>query len=152
MDYKQDFHERSKAKISETKFEEYLKTKNIRFKRFGWDYNADQIPGYEFIKLPEYMRALPDYIIFKKKSYFVEVKGCKNFLRLKLCDMIAYTFWNVIMDLYFFIYSSKTNKIYKLSFHDMNELTKYCKVVSYDDNNKQYFIVELEQLELKTKG
>ena len=107
MDYKKTFEQRSTAKISESKCEKYLENKAIRYKRFGWDYTVDKVPGPDFVKLPEVMRSLPDYIIFNNKAYFVEVKGCKHFLRLKLCDMESYSFWNKIMDLYFFIYSKK---------------------------------------------
>ena len=147
MDYKKTFEQRSTAKISESKCEKYLENKAIRYKRFGWDYTVDKVPGPDFVKLPEVMRSLPDYIIFNNKAYFVEVKGCKHFLRLKLCDMESYTFWNNIMDLFFFIYSSSGNKIYKKSHSDMNEITKHCETKVYPDNNKKYFLIKIKDLE-----
>ena len=152
MDHQQTFEKRSKAKISETKCEQHLISKNIQFKKFGWDYNVDHIPGYNFIKLPEYMRALPDYVIFNKTASFVEVKGCKEFLRLKICDMNSYTFWIMVMNLYFFIYSTMTNKVYKLTYKDMNDITKHCSIEIYKDNKKHYYRVELEQLQKKQRG
>ena len=147
MDYTQDFKTRSKSKVAENQCESYLENNNIPYKRFGWDYVVDKVPGNQFIKLPETMRSLPDYIIFKDKAYFLEVKGCKDSLRLKLCDMESYSFWNKIMDLFFFIYSTSKNKIYKLSYKDMDDITKHCRIEVYPDNGKEYFLIENRYLE-----
>jgi urate oxidase len=152
MDHTTDFKSRSLARISESKCEEYLDSNNILYKRFGWDYVIDKIPGNQFIKLPETMRSLPDYIVFQNKAFFLEVKGCNDFLRLKICDMKSYSLWNMIMDLYFFIYSSIKNKIYKLSYKDMNDISRYCKVEVYENNNKHYYKIDVNKLEQKQKG
>ena len=148
MNHQQTFVKRSKPKISEGKCEKYLDKNNIYYKRFGWDYNEDQVPGNQFVKIPDYMRARPDYIIFTDKAYFLEVKGCKNYLGLKICDMRAYAFWNMVMDLYFFIYSSLKNTIYKLSYKQMSNIVRHCEVEVYKDNEpKHYYKVKLEYLE-----
>jgi len=146
MDYKQDFKTRYTS-LAEDKCEEYLKAKDIEYKRFGWDFLKDPISSNNFFKLPNNMRSLPDYIIFTDKTYFIEVKGCKDFLRIKHDDMKIYTFWNNIMDLFFFIYSSSGDKIYKKSHSDMNEITKHCETKVYPDNNKKYFLIKIKDLE-----
>ena len=61
--------------------------------------------------------------------------------------MKVYTFWDKIMDLFFFVYSSVRNKIYKLSYSDINDITKHCETKVYPDNNKKYFLIENRYLE-----
>lgn len=147
MNHKKSFDARSKPKLSEGICEKYLERKNIYYKRFGWDYNIDKIPAHQFVKIPDYMRARPDFIIFTDKAYFLEVKGCKSYLGLKVCDMRAYAFWNMVMKLYFFIYSSLKKTMYKLSYDKMNHITKYCEVQIYkDDVPKHYYKVKIETL------
>ena len=146
VNYKKNFNDRY-INLAEDKCEEHLKRNNIPYKRFGWDYLNDPIKGSNFYMLPQTMRSLPDFIIFNEKAYFIEVKGCHKVLRIKQCDLQTYSFWNKVMKLFFFIYSTLKDKIYKLSYRDLNDISKYCEVKVYPDNNKEYYEITNELLE-----
>ena len=146
MNHKENFEARTKVKIAEKKCSEYLINNNISHHEFGFDPYNNPIPKQEFYLLPEIIRSAPDLVVYKDKFYFLEVKGCKDVLRLKKSDMKAYGIWNKLMSVWFFIYNSIKKKAKFICYKDLNNITKHCKVDIYDDNKKEYYKVELQQL------
>ena len=146
MNHKKSFKARTKVKIAEKKCSEYLISKEIPHHEFGFDPYNNPIPTKEFYLLPETIRSAPDLVVYKKDFFFLEVKGCKDVLRLKKCDMKAYGIWNKLMSVWFFIYSSLKNTAKFICYKDLNDITKYCEVEIYEDNRKEYYKVDLDKL------
>ena len=149
MDYKKSFKERYGSPIAEPKSEEYFRGKGYVYFRYGVD-GGDIIPKDKFIKLPEVIQKTPDYVLIANQSYFVEVKGCSNILRLKVKDLEYYKFWNGIpgMKLLFFIYSTHLNDHKQVWFHKimtMIDENNY-EVDRYPDNGKEYYKIPVEDI------
>ena len=149
MDHQADFQTRYSNPIAEPKSEEFYRDKGYTYFRYGVD-TDDIIPKYDFIKLPEIIQKTPDYILITTKPYFVEVKGCKDILRLKVKDLECYKFWNGVpgMKLLFFIYSTKLNDFKQVLFHTMMGLVEKNNydVGIYKDNHKEYYKIPVEDI------
>ena len=89
----QPFDVRRKYNAAESLFEEKCAEKYIRFIRYGLDQIKKVIPGHQFVTISKMIRYTPDYIIFAKKTYFIEVKGCKDELGMKLENIEYYDKW-----------------------------------------------------------
>ena len=146
MNHKEGFKQRTKVKIAEEKCSKYLVSKNILHKEFGFDPYNKPIPAKEFYLFPEFARSAPDFIIFSKDFYFLEVKGCKDYLRLKTHDMKCYKIWNKMMSLWFFIYSSIKKRHQIISYKKLNDITKHCKVEIFENDNKEHYKINLEDI------
>ena len=105
MSYKDDYKTRNKRLVAEEMCVTYLKNNNITHTRYGFDCLFDIKPK-DFMKIPEKLRNTPDYMVIKDEAYLLEAKGCHNILRLKLDDMKSYNFWDNLIKLYVFIYST----------------------------------------------
>ena len=77
------------------------------------------------MKIPEKLRNTPDYMVIKDEAYLLEAKGCHDILRLKTDDMKSYNFWDNLVKLYVFVYSTmeRSHKIisYEKSLHDFSK-------------------------------
>ena len=142
MDYKQDYDKRSECNTSELKCENYLKSKKVKYIRYGFDKHINPIPKDLFWLIPTTIRKQPDFIVFQSKTIFLEVKGCKDILRVKIEDIKSYDFWAQIMPLSFFLYSSKYNQVKLVSFKHIKVLTTIAPIDRYPDNNKEYFKID----------
>ena len=142
--YKQPFDERKKNNTAETMFESSCRKNNILFIRYGLDQLNSGIPGYKFVTIDKMIRNTPDYILFAKNTCFVEVKGCKNELGMKLSDVRSYKKWNNIMPILYYFYST-THKQHKFIKHDdFLNIAGACKTKRYPDNNEEYYCVPWE--------
>ena len=143
MSYKDNFKTRNKRLIAEEMCVSYLKEKNITYTRYGFDCLFDIKPR-DFMKIPKNLRSTPDYMVIAKEAYLLEVKGCHDVLRLKLDDMQSYNFWDNIVKLYVFIYSTKDRCHKIMSFDKLSEIAYGCKIGIYEDNGKGYYKVPWE--------
>ena len=145
--YEQGYDERLKAgNISESKAEEFYKSKNIPITRCGFN---EQDKTKNFYKIPNLVRSLPDYVIIPKKAYFLEVKGCTDRLKVKLVDMKGYDVWNKIIPIIIFAYSSSNKHCYRVTYQRLKELLDLMGTKgTYPDNNKEYLAVEVKELAL----
>ena len=128
--------------IAEVKAMEYFQAKDDLYCcRFGFDEGENRIPIVHFNKIPKVLRNTPDLIVIKEKTRFVEVKGCKNVLRVKVGDMNSYDFWNGLADLYFFVLDVSTMKHKIFPYKNIKELADrgYLDVDVYPDNLKEYY-------------
>ena len=150
MDHKQPFNKRASDNTSEEKFEEFCKDKNIIHFRYGTDQRNSGISGKDFIKIPKIIRNTPDYIVIKKTASFIEVKGCKDLLGMKILDLEYYDFWNELMKLYYYIYSTTFNDTRLISHPNLKKLVKGCKIKQYPDfteyDQKKYYEIPFKEL------
>ena len=150
MDHKQPFNKRASDNTSEEKFEEFCKDKNIIHFRYGTDQRNSGISGKDFIKIPKIIRNTPDYIVIKKTASFIEVKGCKDFARMKLKDLESYDFWNKLMKLYYCIYSVTFNEMRFISHVALKNLVKGCNIKQFHDftpyDKKEYYEIPFKEL------
>lgn len=145
MNHTENYNERNTLDLAENKFVELLESKSIVYKKFGFD--NDPIPVKDFIKLPQNLRSMPDFIVFQNQPIFVEVKGCKDVLRLKDSDTKSYSFWSkLILPVTLFVYSSTFNSYKLIPFRKVLELLSECETDRYHDNNKLYYKIKWEMI------
>ena len=90
----------------------------------------------------------PDMFAINSQFVFVEVKGCKEKLKVKVSDWTEYIKWNDIAKLMFFVYSATSKRRFLFYFQTLNGLLDKATMGRYDDNGKIYFeipIIELEE-------
>lgn len=112
-----------------------LKNKLI-YEKFGFDQLHSEIKGWDFNKIPKFIRNRPDYIVISSKAKFVEVKGGTDTIRVKESDLKSYDKWNKEMDVYYFFYSS-TRKTHRWKKHtEVMELLNKCEKGQFHDHTK----------------
>ena len=148
MNHKDSFNDRANSfDVADIECESFLKKKNISYLRYGFDQNKDRIESKKWFMLPSIIRNKPDFIVFQTKSSFLEVKGCKDILRLKLDDIKSYDFYAKIMPLSFFLYSTTFSQIKLIKYNDLKVLTTICPIDKYEDNNKEYYKIDWGSIE-----
>ena len=140
MSYKDNFYSRNSRKIGEEVCEEFLDNKKITYARYGFD-ELNKIPYDKFVIIPEVLRNSPDYMVMHRKAFFLEVKCCRDDIRLKLDDIDSYEFWSNMCPLFFFLYCTSKKEYLTISFNKLKEISKTCKVDTYEDNNKMYYLI-----------
>ena len=143
--YTQNFKERNsgKGRNAEDECEKYFKRNNILYTEYG--FRCLDIIGKEFYMLPNHLKATPDFVVFRNKTSFVEAKGFKNQVKLKLHDMKHYEWWAKQMPLFIYIYlfDKKSYKIVK--YENIKRITETCETGMYN-NNKEYYIVPWKKI------
>lgn len=146
--YKQPFEQRYKNMIAEPKCEEFLKNIKMPWMRFGFDI-SQTMPVKHWMKIPRTIRNTPDYMICADQFYFLEVKGCKDFLRMKIKDLESYKFWNGVYGgtCLFFIYSTLKGMQRIISYHKLMALieTQKFPIKVYPDPGlkKEYYEIPI---------
>tara|TARA_B100000902_G_scaffold388593_1_gene434477 strand:- start:1042 stop:1479 length:438 start_codon:yes stop_codon:yes gene_type:complete len=142
--YKTKINDRLAARnIAEEKCEEYLTEKNLHWSRFGFDETNKNIPFKHFIKVPELIRNAPDYICISNKAFFIETKGFNETLKIKENDLKSYSYWNNIMDLYFFAYDCEREIFHKITYKYILSVLPVSEIARYPDNKKLYYKINL---------
>jgi len=145
VSYKDDYKTRnSRIDIADSKCETFLKDRNAYYIRYGFDQQGNKIKSDMFFKIPTIIRKQPDFIIISQNSYFLEVKGCRDILRLKQEDIKAYNFWQNLMNLYIFIYSVIEREHKIISYARLNDIAISCTMGYYEDNGKAYYKIPWE--------
>jgi hypothetical protein len=92
--YKDDFSKRRLSNVAEDIALEYYNSIDCVVTRYGLDLlHREDVTVEKFCKIPEFIRNTPDFIVIQKKCFLVEVKGCYDLLKLKICDMKSYDKW-----------------------------------------------------------
>ena len=143
MSFKDNFKKRNKRLLAEEKCVEYFEENNITYTRYGFDCLFD-IKPQDFLKIPEKLRNTPDYMVISSAAYLVEAKGCHDILRVKLDDMKSYNFWETLIHVYVFIYSSMERKHKIISYEKLCEIAYTCEISYYEDNGKAYYKIPWE--------
>ena len=63
--------------------------------------------------------------------------------------MKCYKIWNKMMSLWFFIYSSIKKRHQIISYKKLNDITKHCKVEIFENDNKEHYKINLEDIYVK---
>ena len=143
MDYKDSFEDRvASFDVADIECESFLEKNKVEYMRYGFDQHNDRIKSEQWFKLPRIIRNKPDFIIFQSKASFLEVKGCKDMLRLKICDIDSYDFYKKIMPLTFFLYSTTFNEYKLVPYNKLKVLTTIAPIGKYEDNGKEYFKID----------
>ena len=90
-DVNQDFLYRNtnRIDIAQEKAEEYFTSRKIFWKAFGTDpKDNNPVPKKEFFLMPKFIQRTPDMFAINSKFVFIEVKGCKESVKIKLDDYI----------------------------------------------------------------
>ena len=143
MSYKDNFKTRNKRLVAEDMCVAYLKENNIIHTRYGFDCLFDIKPK-DFMKIPEKLRYTPDYMVIKAEAYLLEAKGCHDILRLKTDDMKSYNFWDNLVKLYVFVYSTMERSHKIISYEKLSEIAYTCAMDYYEDNGKAYYKIPWE--------
>ena len=143
MSYKDDYKTRNKRLLAEEMCVAYLKENNITHTRYGFDCLFDMKPK-DFMKIPKNLRSTPDYMVISDSAYLLEVKGCHDILRLKLDDMQSYNFWDTLVKLYVFIYSTMEKKHKIIPYDKLSDIAHTCSMSYYEDNGKGYYKIPWE--------
>ena len=142
----------TKVNIAEDKAESFYESKGIPFIRTGFNQYDEKtiIEADLFFKIPEKIRNFPDYIIIKKRAYLLEVKGCRENVNIKLCDLNSYDFWDKICPMVFFIYSIPFRMCYRAEYSRLKELLTptFSIIKVYPDNKKEYYSLPVKELTL----
>ncbi len=139
--HKEHFNIRKKNNTAEKFFEFYCARNNITCARYGMDQLNSGITGKEFITIDKMVRNSPDYIMISRGTYFVEVKGCKDSLGMKLSDIESYRKWNEIMPVLYFVYSATFNQYKMIEHENFVNIIGICETKRYPDNNEEYYSV-----------
>ena len=143
MNHKENFNDRNcKFDVADIECENFLIDKNISYIRYGFDQQNKRIESSKWFTLPQIIRNKPDFIVFQAISSFLEVKGCKDILRVKLDDIKSYDFYNKIMPLSFFFYSTTYRQIKMTTYKELKILITICPIDRYEDNNKEYYKID----------
>ena len=137
-DKDKDFKQRNIGRIdlAQKHTEKYFKNKNLFYKRLGFDEKEDRISSKAFGKFPIMLRNMPDGCVIgsDKEFYFIESKGFKENLGLKIRDIISYEFYEEHMaKICMFIHSSIEKKMKKIWFKDILKISKTCELKRYFD-------------------
>ena len=151
--YKQPFNERKSAsETSEMYAMEYYKNRKIQIIRSGLDALNEDIPSENWMNIPKYIRNLPDFIIVGDKgNFFLECKGGKSHVHIKISELKSYGFWNDFIPVVMFGWSSTYNTIYRVKYSDLMDLIKEqnYETGEYPDNKEKYHMIPMADLHLK---
>ena len=147
MNHTENYNKRNTLDLAESKCVEFLESKGINYRRLGFDSTNDPIPYKDFIKITQKLRSMPDFIVFQNQPIFVEVKGCKDILRLKDSDTSSYSFWSkLLLPITLFVYSSTFDSYKLIPFRKVLDLLPECETDRYHDNNKLYYKIKWEMI------
>ena len=151
--HKQPFNERKNAgETSEMYAMQYYKNRKINIIRSGLDALNEDIPSKNWMNIPKYIRNLPDYIIVGDKgNFFLECKGGKSHVHLKISELKSYGFWNDFIPVVMFVWSSAYGTIYRVKYSGLMDLIEEqnYETGEYEDNNEKYHMIPMADLHLK---
>tara|TARA_R100000742_G_C4254948_1_gene72936 strand:- start:178 stop:633 length:456 start_codon:yes stop_codon:yes gene_type:complete len=138
------FKERNYGRENEAEVyvERWFVENNCKFAKYGFDEKNGKVDSDIWFKLPQFIRSTPDYIVYRNKVVFFEVKGYRKEIKLKEEDLKVYKYWNSLMDLYVFFRNFDTKQNTILSFDKIMEKIPYCEMSAYEDNGKKYYILK----------
>jgi hypothetical protein len=119
---------------------EYFDKNKLKYVRYGFDEKNRRIESAIWWNLPEVVRSSPDFIVSNDSTVFVEAKGYRGDLKIKVNDLIAYEHWNMIMPLWLYIRNFDTSEEQMIDFKNMKKKIYECETGQYQDNGKTYFI------------
>ena len=135
-----DFAVRNKNRPSEAKAVEYLTRRDIPYMRYGLDALDSDLPIY---RIPSLIRSAPDYIIFNQHNspLFFEVKGFRDYVKIKLSDIDNYEKWNNHMGMVMFLYDVEHDSYCEVMFNEVTRIImeRTPDIDSHPENPKNLF-------------
>ena len=143
-----DFKLRNANRVTETRAEEYLERRSIKYVRYGLDYLDSELPIY---KIPSLIRSAPDYILFTDYDapLFFEAKGFKGCAKFKIRDLKNYRKWNNHLQVIFFLYNVEDGTYCEVMFNEIEKIIKNTRpeIKSYPENiNNKYYEIPISSL------
>lgn len=138
----QEYEERMKRRgtQAERQFKIYANRKGWNGGKYGFEQG---IP--KFWKVPEVIRATPDFIISHPKPMLVEVKGCgeDGILKLKFRDLGALGAWNDLCEVWMFFYDSHRNRVSFQGYESILDIldSPEVEIDEYPDNKAKFHML-----------
>lgn len=130
---------------AERQFVAFAKRNNWHGAKYGFEQGVEH-----FWKVPEVIRATPDFVISHPHPMLVEVKGCgkDGIIKLKERDLTALIAWEDMCDVWMFFYDSHLNRV---SFQGLQSILMTIRepgveIDHYPDNNAKYYKVPVSTL------
>ena len=124
---------------------DFFKSRNIGYIRYGFDEKFQRVDSRQWWKIPEVIRSAPDFIAFGRTVAFVEAKGYKKELKIKINDLVSYEHWNRILPLFLFVRNFDNSNQYYLKWDNVKSIIYGCDTEKYN-NGKTYFILPENEL------
>lgn len=140
------FQERNFNRHNEAEIyaEKWFVDNEYKFVKYGFDEKHDKVEKDIWFKLPQFIRSTPDYIVLGKNLVFVEVKGYRKEIKLKMVDIQQYKKWQEELPLFVFLRNFDTGENTWLSYESIMEQLPSCRTGVYEDNGQEYYILEEE--------
>ena len=141
--HESDFKLRNSNRIAEPKAIEYMERRQVRYVRSGLDALDFNGPIW---KIPVFIRSIPDFIIFNQydQPLFLEAKGFKGMVKLKIRDLKNYRLWNNHLEIVLFLYDIVNQTYCEVMFNEIVKIITERKpeIKSYPEHfdNKYYEI------------
>tara|TARA_R100000742_G_C4265432_1_gene83450 strand:+ start:457 stop:963 length:507 start_codon:yes stop_codon:yes gene_type:complete len=153
QEQKEYFKNRNKDKLREEKVKEYMDYYSLRYVRYGLDaLDTD----YPIGLLQSFIRRAPDFIAFKKnnRSCFIEAKGFKGEVKIKIEDLEAYIEWDRRLAVLIVIHDEISDTYSTNTLKDIHAimLEKECRKGYYPEGEEEkkrsalYYVIEKEWL------
>jgi len=149
-DSEQDFKHRNtnRIDIAHIKAIEFLVKHEIYYKTMGFDPKEDKVPSELWWKVPTFIRCMPDIFTITDKGFsFLEVKGCRGSLKIKLDDYFQYKLWATYSKMLIFVYSTAKKCNYLFNVSVLDSLIDNAVIMHYKDNGKMFFKIKLNDIE-----
>ena len=152
--HKESYKDRNSGKKNHSELYalQYYKNRGIKIVRSGLDALYDDVPVENWIKIPKLIRNLPDFIIVGDKgNLFLECKGGKSHVHIKISELKSYSYWNDFIPVVMFVWSSTYSTIYRLKYASLMDLIKEqnYETGEYPDNGEKYHMIPMADLHLK---
>lgn len=135
-----------KTNLAEERAEEYLGMRGIEYIRFGFDEKNERIKRNVFFKIPEMLRGAPDFIVIDDESYFLETKGFRGTLKVKVNDLMNYDAWDRVMKLEFFCWDCDNDEPIRFPYAALKSKIFSQPMDQYPDNKKWHYTLSREVL------
>lgn len=147
--YKDDFNKRRKSNVAEEQALKFYNSIDCIITRYGLDMlHRDDITVEKFCKIPQFIRNTPDFLVIQDTCWLVEVKGCYDYLKLKVCDMESYDRWMEFNPILLFVYCSKTKEFNQIPYKYIRDIIykRNYPLKKYPDNGKEYYEIPMDDL------
>ena len=139
---------------AESRAESYFSKAGHFIARYGLDAKDIKEAYRVWHHIPFAVTGTPDFIMVAKNvPYFLEVKACADYLKMKMHDIDIYKKWNNSifpeMRLLMFVYSSSKNEHYIFTFDKLLRLVRQNNypIERYENNNRPYYKIPVEDLD-----
>ena len=144
----------SKRDVAEIKATTWLTDNKISYRVIGFSSKGGKIPYRQWKNVDSFLRKMPDILVLGEKgNYLMEVKGCRNKLHIKLKDLVEYSKWDALQEVYIFIYSTTLDNIYIMTLKQLIDHTSKAgfSTGTYSDNNLQFISIPVKNLKKYVK-